>query len=155
MENPIALMYSWQALLVAIACVGITKLVKTTIETVYLSRAGKLTAKDEDAIRKQLVDQGYEGHTFLSRRLSDRELAHAMRKGNVVITRFVLPMVPIVVGVLIASFIPVWPDPLREAVADMDWWSARGVVGLWGGACGQFADYLFSKAKAALKDLTK
>jgi hypothetical protein len=114
--NPLDLIYCWQALLVAVACVGITQLAKTLI---------------------------------------DSTMGKERRKDSVVLTRFVLPMMPIVVGVLVAVLIPVRPEVLIDYVSARvnNTWGELSTYALWGGACGQFADYTFTKAKAAFVDV--
>lgn len=114
--NPLDLIYCWQALLVAVACVGVTQLIKTVI---------------------------------------DATMGKERRRNSVVLTRFVLPMAPIVIGVIVAVLVPVRPEVLIDYVQARvtNTWGELSTYALWGGACGQFADYIFTKVKAAFVDV--
>ncbi len=164
MDNPLELMYSWQAVAVAIACVGITKLVKTIIDAYLRSRAGvmlreaqakELAAKEKASIEKKAAKLGYRDQAKPMKAKSEAHYyALLMRKNSVWMNRFVLPMTPIVVGMIVAMVIPIAPEGLIEYLDTHvpEAWGQLGVKALWGGACGQFADYIFSKVKAFFED---
>jgi hypothetical protein len=127
-SNPLELLYSWQAMLVAIAATGITQLVKTILDVLY----------GRGSSPANLVESAKAGA--------------ATRKRTLLINRFVLPMTPIVVGAVMAMVVPVRPDPVLAYVA------THGITGVgkfmvyaaWGAACGQFASHLFDKIKGLL-----
>ena len=119
MNSPLELLYSWQAILVAFACSGLTQFVVTCIDV----RIGK-----------------------------------EQRKRNVVLTRFVCPMLPIVIGFCFAAAIPIWPEALREyveTVVGADSAMRYVIYGSWGAACGQVADHVRTKARRALGDMRR
>ena len=130
--NPLELLYSWQALLIAIAATGITQLVKTIIDIAWGHKDTEPTPTMKDAKR----------------------VGEALRKRNLIINRLVLPMTPIWTGALMAILVPIRPEAVMEYVTSQN---IEGVGRLlvfaaWGAACGQFADYGFNKVKAALRD---
>ena len=70
------------------------------------------------------------------------------------LNRIVFPSIPVVFGIILAALIPLRPSVLVEAVEanDSGWWGNAASFGLWGAAVGQFADYIYSKVKSAIKD---
>lgn len=131
--SPLDLLYSWQALMVAIVATGITQLLKTILDVTL----GKAAPESTPGI-KEMAKVGMD-----------------KRKSNVVVNRFVLPMAPILVGFIYAMLVPIRPEALIEYVTAHvpEVWQQYLVFGSWGAACGQFADYGFSKVKSALGDL--
>jgi hypothetical protein len=129
--NPLELLYSWQALLIAIAATGITQLVKTVIDVAWGHKDAEPTPTMKDAKR----------------------VGEALRKRNLIINRLVLPMTPIWTGALMAVLIPIRPEAIITYIAEQHIEGAGRllVFAAWGAACGQFADYGFNKVKAALK----
>lgn len=125
--GPLSLMYSWQALICATACVGVTQLAKTLIDILY---------------RKKVKDQA-----------GDKEHAREMRKDNAWLTRVVLPLIPILVGAVYAMVVPLRPEVLVEYTAEhVDGAGMQALAfAAWGGACGQFATMLHQKLKDFLK----
>lgn len=125
--GPLSLMYSWQALLCATACVGITQLVKTVIDIVYA---------------KKVKDKA-----------GDKLNAKELRKDNVWLTRLVLPLIPILVGALYAMAVPLRPEVLVEyAQAHIEGRLPEVLAfAAWGAACGQFATMTHEKLKRFLK----
>lgn len=109
MENPLELMYGWQALLCAVACTGVAQLVKTIL---------------------------------------DLTMGAEKRKANRWVTRLVLPLIPIVAGMLYGLLVPFRPEALIAFVAEHadDAWGYLG-YSVWGGACGQFSAYLYTHVK--------
>jgi hypothetical protein len=85
----------------------------------------------------------------LVKKILDVTMTKERRKGNKWISKVALPMVPIVIGAVAAAFIPVRPEALIEYVGEhaKDGWQQLLAYGAWGAACGQFADYLYSKLK--------
>ncbi len=132
MENPVEILYSWQALLVAITAAGLTQLIKTIYDIVV----GQMAAKRAAAAGTKPMKMG-----------------KAKRQSNPWLNRIVFPIVPIVLGALIGAFVPLRPEVLVEYVgAHVEhWFWQHSVYALWGAACGQFADYVFSKAKAMVR----
>lgn len=131
--NPLDILYCWQAVLVACAATGMTQLVKVIIDVArgHYNAAPTPTFKDKAAIGKEL------------------------RKGDAVLNRIVFPALPILFGVLCAIVVPARPDSITEFI------TAKAITGTgamliyasWGGACGQFADYIFSKVKSVMEAL--
>lgn len=155
MDNPLSLMYSWQAVAVAIACVGITKLVKTIIEVAFRAKAKSLAAGDKAKIEVAATKMGHRTKAETKKAKSeDHFYAYLMRKNSVWLNRFLLPLAPIFIGAIIAVVIPVIPEDLL-AYLDANVEGGFGQLSLralWGGACGQFADYIFSKVKHFFED---
>jgi hypothetical protein len=76
-------------------------------------------------------------------------VGHDLRKRSVIVNRLVLPMTPIVVGALFAILVPARPDVINTYVeAHEVGWAKYLIFAAWGAACGQFADYLWSKVKS-------
>lgn len=131
-SNPLELLYSWQAMLVAVAATGITQLVKTLIDVLW----GRSTSPANVA---ESAKAGAEA-----------------RKRGILINRFILPMTPIFVGAFMAMVVPIRPDPVIAYVV------THGISGVgkfmvyaaWGAACGQFASHLFDKIKGLLPSNT-
>lgn len=108
--GPLELIYSWQALLLALMVCGITHTTKT---------------------------------------LLDYFLGKEARKENVFVTRILLPSVAVVSGIVLAIVVPLRPEVLLNYADQYDLnWTRYLVYGSWGGACGQFCDYFYSKVKA-------
>lgn len=130
--NPLELLYSWQALLIAVAATGITQLVKTVIDIAWGHKDAEPTPTTKDAKR----------------------VGEARRKRSVIVNRLVLPMTPIWTGALMAVLIPIRPEAITEYVEaqHIEGWARLLVFAAWGAACGQFADYGFNKIKATLRD---
>jgi len=90
------------------------------------------------------------GLTHLIKTVLDLRMGQEARRANLVLTRLVLPMVPILAGALTALVIPVRPDFLYTYIhANVPTKvGAYSAFGLWGGVCGMFADYTFTKVKS-------
>jgi hypothetical protein len=134
--NPIEIIYSWQALLVACAATGLTQLTKVIIDIGRGHRHAvpTPTVRDMAKVGKEL-------------RESREELF------NRVLNRLILPGLPIVYGTACACIVPARPEVIIEYAATHEI-AGAGLYLLfaaWGAACGQFADYLFSKAKGAME----
>lgn len=129
--NPLDLLYSWQAVLIAIAATGVTQLIKTVLDVVWGHKDAQPTPTVKDA----------------------KKVGEARRKRSLIVNRLVLPMAPIWTGALMASVIPIRPEALVEYITaqHIEGWGRILVFAAWGAACGQFADYGFSKVKAALQ----
>lgn len=146
--NPIEILYSWQALLVAIMASGLTQLIKTVYDI----------AKGRQILKKQSTPPpapapAEESVVGYREPVKPRIIGKETRKSNIWLNRVVLPSIPIVIGALIGAFIPLRPEVLIEYVqAHVDGWFTQSFVySIWGAACGQFADYTFSKAKSLMK----
>jgi hypothetical protein len=127
--NPIDVFYSWQSLLLAVAVSGIVQAVKTGIDTVYGTSPAR---RSSDA-------PGAKAH----------HVGKELRKGNALITRGLLPLLPILIGALLATLVPLRPDILTsyaEGKGGHDW----TIYALWGAAIGQFADYIYQQIKRNL-----
>lgn len=127
--GPIEVLYCWQSLLCALSAAGLTQLVKTIID-IWWGHASPVptpTVKDKQMVGKFL------------------------RQRQVIVNRLVLPMLPIIFGALYAITVPARPDAIATFVASHALGtSALLVFAAWGGACGQFADYIVGKARDLL-----
>ena len=124
--NPLEVLYSWQALLVACGAVGLTQLVKT----IHDVRAGQKAPVATPTLRVAA------------------KVGKALRSDGVWMDRFILPMCPIVFGVCLAVLIPARPDPIVDYVKAHEIGKTAWLIyAAWGAACGQFADYIFTKAR--------
>jgi hypothetical protein len=131
--NPLDILYCWQAVLVACSATGLTQLVKVTLD-VLLGHTDVIptpTLKDMTAVGKDV------------------------RKRNMILNKIVFPGLPIVFGVLCAIIVPARPDSITAFVTEKGivGWGATLIYASWGGACGQFADYIFSKVKGVMEAL--
>lgn len=128
--NPIDVFYSWQSLLLAVGVSGIVQAVKTGIDTVYGTSPAR---RSSDA-------PGAKAH----------HVGKELRKSNALLTRGLLPLLPILIGALLAVFVPLRPDILTTYAegkgGGMDW----KIYALWGAAIGQFADYIYQQIKRNL-----
>lgn len=120
MADILNLFYSWQAVLVTVACVGVTQLVKTIID---VARA--------------------------KRREIDRKSASDLRHSSLVLNRIVMPLMPIAVGFVVGALVPFRPDILTDYVEAKvaNPWMALGSYGFWGAACGQFSGFIYDKVR--------
>lgn len=144
--GPLEMLYGWQALLCAAACVGITQLVKAIIDTVYERKWAKM---DEAAKKKATDDAGPSKKAKKGGTLA--------RKQSIVVTRFVLPMTPILIGFIYANVVPFRPETLVEYVSEhVDGWAWEAMGwGAWGAACGQFSTFLYDRLKKTLESVAK
>jgi hypothetical protein len=133
--NPLELLYSWQALLIAIAATGITQLVKTVIDIAWGRKDVESPSTVKDAKRAGEI----------------------LRKRNLIINRLVLPMTPIWTGALMAVLVPIRPEAIITYITEQNIEGAGRllVFAAWGAACGQFADYGFNKVKAVLQGTSR
>ncbi len=132
MGNPIELMWSWQALLVSITAAGIVQFLKVVIDIAW----GHFSKEETPTIKARL------------------SVGRDKRSGNKILDRLVMPALGPVVGALITLFIHVYPEVLQTYVESMiekgAMTSGWAIYMLWGGGCGQFADYAVTKVKRAL-----
>lgn len=128
--GPLELLYCWQALIIAIAATGFTQLLKTVIDVTW----GHVNAAPTPTMKAK------------------KTVGADLRRSNKVLNRILLPMMPILFGFLMAVVVPVRPDLLLSYVSEhhIEGFGRLLLFGAWGAACGQFADYGFSKVKAAL-----
>lgn len=150
--NPIEILYSWQAVLIAVAATGITQLVKTLVDIWWGSRVLKRASTPPPAAEPKPITPPagpYRTPTPPAVKPSAVAVGKEQRKRSVIINRLVLPMTPIVVGALFAVLVPARPEVIMEYVTTHEvGWTKYLIFAAWGAACGQFADYLWSKVKA-------
>jgi len=128
--NPVEILYCWQAILVACAAVALTALTKAIID-VRRGYGAQVTDTIKDAATVGKLLRKAEDSVWLN--------------------RVVLPGLVVFYGMLIAVTVPARPDVLVEYVEARNiGWSSYLLYASWGAACGQFADYIFSKIKALL-----
>lgn len=130
--GPLELIYSWQALLVAMCASGTTQFFKTIVDVL------RGVKEDDDGT------------------LSTWEyLGRQARKDTIVLNRIVFPTMVVLLGAAWAMVIPARPEVLHTYIAEykLNWHETYVVYGAWGAFCGQFADYLFTKAKEVISDL--
>lgn len=128
--NPIDVFYSWQSLVLAIAVAGTVQAIKKGIDTIY----GVAPARRQSKTSKAHV------------------VGREIRKSNLLLTRGLLPLLPLLMGALLASTVPLHPDILAVYAegkgGNRDW----TIYALWGAAIGQFADYLYQQIKRNFVD---
>jgi hypothetical protein len=136
--NPIELIYSWQALLVATAAFGVTQLMKTVLD-IYWGKSLKKRA------------------SIIPAEASSRIVGKAQRKSSMMVNRVVLPVMPVILGAVFAMVVPARPEVLLDFVdARVDVaWHATMIYAAWGAACGQFSTFTFDKVKDVLGGLVK
>lgn len=148
--GPLELLYGWQALLCAAACTGTAHLVKTIIDMVHDAKAKKLNEEAQAKLRDSVPPGG-------AFRISGKPptLGTLKRKQSLIITRIILPMTPIVVGMVYANAVPFLPEQLTEWLAanDVPTWQVMLGKAAWGGACGQFSNYLYDRIKKTMEHL--
>jgi hypothetical protein len=118
--NPIDILYAWQSALLAAVIVGLTQAFKAGIEA-WLTFRNNGTTKTGKELRGEIT-------------LIDRAL---------------LPLFPLVMGAMMAAFIPIRPEALTQYVTEHGHGS-RWAYAMWGAAVGQFADYLYQRVKRLL-----
>jgi hypothetical protein len=144
--NPIEFLYSWQAVLVAVTATGITQLVKTLIDIIWGTRAIKKAAS--------IPPPAADGTAAPAPKPA--QVGKEIRKSSLVINRLVLPITPILVGALFAVLVPARPDVIVEYVTTHEVGTTQYLIyAAWGAACGQFADYFWSKIKNVVGDMIK
>lgn len=127
MENPLELVYSWQALLVAVAASGLTQLVKTSLDVYWGQKSEVETPTYRDAAR----------------------VGADLRRKKLILNRLVFPALTTTLGACVAVLLPVLPEALLRYMEaqEISGWGEYGLRALWGAACGQFASYLFDRVK--------
>lgn len=119
--NPLEILYSWQSLFLAIVIAGITQSVKHGVD-IYL--------------------EGRQGDS------PDRKTGREIRQQNALVNNTLLPLFPLFLGALLGAFLPIQPEPLVLYVTTHH--SSSAVYAMWGASVGQFADYIFQRAKQLL-----
>lgn len=75
------------------------------------------------------------------------------RKDNVWLTRIVFPSIPVVVGILLAVFVPFRPTVLIDFVTEyITGFSETVAYAAYGAIVGQFSKSLYMEGKAFFKD---
>ena len=131
MANPIEILLCWQAVVITVAVAGTTQFLKVGMDIAV----GRL-APDETPTVKDMA-----------------KLGKNMRRDIKILDTWVMPTIPLLIGFVAACVLPVHPEVLQNYVevmvsknlmtVDQTWL----VMGPWGAACGQFADYIVSKIK--------
>lgn len=121
--DPLELLYSWQALLCAVACATITSNVKALKDLLY------------------------------ARRVLAGEVTRRSRTVQFVVDKLVMPIVPVTVGALYAIFVPVIPEVLQNHLKVHEVVGTGRILALasWGGVCGQFASYTYDRVKDIMR----
>lgn len=119
--NPLEILYSWQSLFLAIVIAGITQSVKHGVD-IYL--------------------EGRQGDS------PDKKTGKEIRQQNALVNSTLLPLFPLFLGSLFGAFLPIQPEPLVQYVTTHR--SSTVVYAMWGASVGQFADYIFQRAKKIL-----
>lgn len=115
--NPMDVIYAWQSLVLAVVIVGLTQGLKTTIEAVLIMR-NKGTKKTGKELRGDII----------------------------LIDKAILPLFPLITGAVLAVLVPLRPEALATYVTDHAHGS-KWAYAMWGAVIGQFADYLYQRAK--------
>jgi hypothetical protein len=76
----------------------------------------------------------------------------AARRTSLFFNSLVLPATPIVLGAFGAMLIPIWPEALTEYLKaqSIQGWHAKLALACYGGAVGQFADYVWHRYSSVL-----
>lgn len=162
--NPIDLLYSWQALVVATIVYSLTQGIKVGLDILLAPRDGERPTPVPTGDTAPPPQTGRLGPLPVAaarlvepvKRVADtQKQGRKRRKEMPWLDRFVLPGVPLALGVVVACLIPIRPDALNTYVEakHLVGAAAYSVYGAWGASVGQFADYLFSKAKRAMEAL--
>lgn len=135
--NPIEILYSWQAILIAVAATGITQLIKTVVDiTVGKKALSRLQAAAPDLV----LD------------MPPGAVGKEKRQDNVWINRLLLPMAPIAVGAVFAVVVPARPDVIVAYVTAHEvGWTQYLIYAAWGAACGQFSSYVYDRVMEAVR----
>lgn len=124
--DPLSIVYSWQALLIALTASALTQFVKRCVDILI----------------------GIQDNNDGTLSLLERAGAE-LRKDSVVIQGIVMPALPLLFGAVAAIILPVRPEVLMEYAAKYvhDQNQVYLIYAAWGAACGQFCDYVFTKVK--------
>jgi hypothetical protein len=126
--SPLDAIYCWQALLIAVLASGSTQLLK----------------KISDILRGIVEDS--DGNVDIW-----EAIGKELRRDAVIWNKIVMPSAVVFFGAFWAALLPVRPEALIEyTVTHAPGWRSYLVYAGWGAACGQFADYGFSKLKELL-----
>ena len=92
------------------------------------------------------------GVTALVKTVLDLTMGKDERKANRWVTCLVLPLTPILTGAIYAMLVPFLPEVITTWFADNDVAAWQQLLGkaAWGGACGQFANYLYDRLKKTM-----
>lgn len=123
--GPLDVFLGWEAILLATLVYMATQLGKTIVDMAFAERAKAVASAPNAPL----------------------SLGRERRRQSRVLTRVVLPALPPLLGAALALVLPL-PDSLAAWVGSQELWLALVARGAWGAACGQFADYLYSKLKA-------
>jgi hypothetical protein len=153
MSNPVEIMYSWQALVIAGIASGLTQFVKTAID---LALGNKKTEARRPSLPRMAGNR-------VPALLPPPTIKGAIQEGKQHrshikwLDGFLLPALPPLFGFIVAAVLPVYPEALQVYIdlmtekqvlaVGMAW----TITGPWGAACGQLADYVVSKAKRTMR----
>lgn len=165
--NPIELIYSWQALLLAGIVYSFTQGVKVGLDLILAPKDGERPTPVPEGDNARVVppppQQGKLGPYRTQaakllveptkRVMSTATQGRKKRKEIPWLDRFVLPGVPLFLGVAAACLVPIRPEVLTEYVSthELVGVGMYSVYGAWGASVGQFADYTFSKVKRVIE----
>lgn len=143
MGNPLDLIYSWQALLVAGVGVAAAQLVKTSVDIVW----GHVdVAKNGGGTHGPMVKI---------------QVGKKRRQSNPWVTRVFVPAIPLLACAVFVTLIPVHPPVLDLYIEAMDHkhhmpgWQQSGLVMSWGTLCGQFSSYIFDRTKETIVEVVR
>lgn len=87
------------------------------------------------------------GVTKLVKTVLDLAMGTEARKASRIVSKIVLPLTPIVIGLLYGAFVPLRPEVLVDYVAEHVEGTFMTLVAFaaWGAACGQFSTMLHQK----------
>jgi hypothetical protein len=86
----------------------------------------------------------------------DLAIGKDRRRANRWLSYFVLPMATVLLGFVYGAVVPLRPDALSSYLAEheIEGWRAMLSAGMWGAACGQFAQTLYDRAKDLVRSRT-
>lgn len=140
----LTIFYSWQSLLLAAVAWGMTQLVKAAIDTVYEVRWARMGSQAKKKVSDSIppIPGG-----------KPVKMGKVVRQQSIIVTRFVLPMTPILMGIAYANLIPLIPEPLMEYLStnEIEGFEVFSAKAAWGGACGMFSNYLYDRVKKTMQ----
>lgn len=131
MQNPFDVFMSWQTYALAVAVYCITQFIKVCINLLLAQASGQDPLADVVMMHR---------------------LGAELRKEKDVINKLVLPAIPVWLGVFFSVAIPIRPESVITFAHTYggSWFGEHAIYAFWGGFCGQFADYLYSKVSDAI-----
>jgi len=159
--GPLEMFYSWQAMLVAGIAWMITQFVKTAIDIHtghgVIQKQTSVPPPDPEIVpgpeTKDDKAVTYRDPAKPATVQVKAAVGRDVRRDTPIMNRIVLPIVPVLVGALIAAIVPVHPEVLTAYVDSkvQGVWQGAGIYAMWGAICGQFSSYIFDKISKGIE----